>query len=137
MLLSLGFFLAGPTVGLLSDKFQDTRNMVALLGIISAAAIVGINYAPFSLLLLCIFVAGFATMGVLTITLSVPTHHQRLASVAASVVGLISSLGNLTSLIMPAVFGYLIDVTGTFQASLFTIAALVGVTLVVASRMSE
>ena len=137
MLLSLGFFLAGPTVGLLSDKFQDTRNMVALLGIISAAAIVGINYAPFSLLLFCIFVAGFATMGVLTITLSVPTHHQRLAPVAASVVGLISSLGNLTSLIMPAVFGYLIDVTGAFQASLFTIAALVGVTLVVASRMSE
>lgn len=137
VLLPLGFFLAGPTVGLISDRFQNTRAFVALLGIIAAAAIVGINYAPFSLLLPCIFVAGFATMGVLTIILSVPTHHQRLAPVAASVVGLISSLGNLTSLVMPAVFGYLIDVTGTFQASLFTIAALVGIMLVVGSWMSE
>lgn len=136
-LLPLGFFLAGPTVGLLSDRFQNTRAIVALLGIIAALAIIGINYAPFSLLLLCIFVAGFATMGVLTIILSVPTHHQRLAPVAASVVGLISSLGNLTSLFMPVLFGYLIDVTGTFQVSLFTVAAHAGVILIVGSWMSE
>jgi cyanate permease len=38
---------------------------------------------------------------------------------------------------MPVLFGYLIDVTGTFQASMFTIAALVGILLVVGSRMSE
>jgi cyanate permease len=38
---------------------------------------------------------------------------------------------------MPAIFGYLIDVTGTFQASLFTIAALAGIMLFVGSRMSE
>ena len=136
-LLPLGFFLAGPTVGLISDKFRNTRAFVALLGIIAATAIVAINYAPFSLLLPCIFVAGFTTIGALAICLSVPTHHQRLAPTAASVVGIISSLGNLTSLIMPAVFGYLIDLTGTFQASLFTIAAMVGIMLVVGSRMSE
>lgn len=136
-LLPLGFFLAGPTVGLISDRFRNTRAFVAMLGIIAAAAIVGINYAPLPLLLPCIFVAGYATIGVLTICLSVPTHHERLAPVAASVVGIISSLGNLTSLIMPAVFGYLIDVTGTFQASLFTIAAMVGIMLIVGSRMSE
>ncbi len=136
-LLPLGFFLAGPAVGLFSDKFHNTRTTVALLGIVSAAAIVGVNYAPFPLLLLCIFVAGFATMGVLTIILAIPTHHQRLAPFAASVVGLISSLGNLMSLTMPVLFGYLIDVTGTFQASLFTLAALAGVMLIVSSRMSE
>jgi len=136
-LLPLGYFLAGPTVGLISDRFRNTRTVVALLGIIAAMAIVGIHYAPFALLLLCIFVAGFATMGVLTIILSVPTHHPRLAPVAASVVGLVSSLGNLTSLTMPVLFGYLIDVTGTFQASLFTIAALVGILLIIGSRMSE
>jgi cyanate permease len=137
ILLPLGYLLAGPTVGLISDRFQNTRAIVALLGIIAAVAIVSINYAPVSLLLLCVFVAGFSTMGVLTIILSVPTHHPRLASMAASVVGLVSSLGNLMSLTMPVFFGYLIDVTGTFQASLFTIAALVGIMLVIGSRMSE
>ncbi len=136
-LLPLGYLLAAPTIGFVLDRFRNTRAVVALLGIIAAAAIVGINYAPYSLLLLCIFVTGFTTMGVLTIILSVPTHHQRLAPFAASVVGLVSSLGNLVSLVMPAIFGYLIDVTGTFQASLFTIAALAGIMLLVGSRMSE
>ena len=136
-LLPLGYLLAGPTIGFALDRVRNTRTVVALLGIVAAVAIVGINYAPFYLLLLCIFVAGFTTMGVLTIILSVPTHHQRLAPVAASVVGLVSSLGNLTSLTMPVLFGYLIDVTGTFQASLFAIAALVGILLIVGSRMSE
>jgi len=136
-LLSLGFFLAGPTVGLISDRFRNAKAVVALLGIIAGMVIVGINYAPFPLLLPAIFVAGFATIGVLTIILSVPTQHQRLAPAAASVVGIVSSLGNLTSLLMPAVFGYLIDLTGTFQASLFATAAVVVIMFVVGSRMSE
>ncbi len=136
-LLPLGYLLAGPTIGFVLDRVRDTRAVVMLLGIIAAAAIVGINYAPFYLLLLCIFVAGFSTMGVLTIILSVPTHHGRLAPVAASVVGLVTSLGNLISLTMPVLFGYLIDVTGTFQVSMFTLAALVGILLIVGSSMSE
>ncbi len=136
-LLPLGYLLAGPTIGFVLDRVRDTRAVVMLLGIIAAAAIVGINYAPFYLLLLCIFVAGFSTMGVLTIILSVPTHHGRLAPVAASVVGLVTSLGNLISLTMPVLFGYLIDVTGTFQASMFTLAALVGILLIVGSSISE
>ncbi len=137
MLLPLGYLLAAPVVGFVLDRFRSTRAVVALLGIIAAAAIVGINYTPYPLLLLCIFVAGFTTMGVLTIILSVSTHHQRLAPLTASVVGLVSSLGNLVSLVMPAIFGYLVDVTQAFQASLFTIAALAGVMLLVGALMSE
>ena len=136
-LLPLGYLLAAPAVGLVVDRFQNTGVVVALLGIIAAAAIVGINYAPYSLLLLCIFVTGFTTMGVLTIILSIPTHHQRLAPVAASVVGLVTSLGNLVSLVMPAIFGYLIDVTGAFQASLLTVAALAGSMVLIGACMRE
>ena len=136
-LLPLGYLLAAPTVGLVVDRFRNTRAVVALLGITAAAAIVGINYAPYFLLLLCIFVTGFTTMGVLTIILSIPTHHQRLAHIAASVVGLVTSLGNLVSLVMPAIFGYLIDVTGAFQASLLAIAALAGSMVLVGACMRE
>src|SRR4030042_1153953 len=66
-LLPLGFFVAGPTIGLASDRFHDRRMLVAMLGVIAAMSIVGINYSPFPLLLVCLFFAGFSTIGMLTI----------------------------------------------------------------------
>jgi len=35
---------------------------------------------------------------------------------------------------MPVIFGLLIDYTGTFQASVFSVAALAGITFVLGSR---
>lgn len=136
-LLPLGFFLAGPLVGFASDRFRDRRTMVALLGAVAAASIIGANYAPFPLLLLCIFLSGFTIIGVLTITLAVPAEHERLSASVGGVVGLISSLGNVGPLVMPIVFGFLIDVTGTLQASVLSVAALAGVTFILGSRVSE
>ncbi len=136
-LLPLGFFLAGPIIGLISDRFDNKKALVALLGIVAAISIIGINYAPFPLLLLCIFLSGFTTTGVLTISLAVPTQHERLSATAASVVGFISSLGNIGPLGMPVLFGFLRDITGTFHTSIFAVAALAGVTFILGSRMSE
>ena len=136
-LLPLGFFFAGPVIGLVSDRLGDKRVIIALLGIIAAASIVGINYAPFPLLLVCIFLAGFSTIGVVTISLAVPAQHQRLSTATASVVGFISSLGNIGPLILPVLFGFLIDITGTFHASIFIVGAIAGVTFIFGSRMSE
>lgn len=136
-LLPLGFFLAGPAIGLTTDRFGNRKVIIALLGIIAAASIVGINYAHFPLLLLCIFLSGFSTIGVVTISLAVPAQHQRLSSAVASVVGFISSLGNIGPLVMPVLFGFLIDVTGTFHASIFMVGAVAGVTFIFGSRMSE
>lgn len=136
-LLPLGFFLAGPAIGLTTDRFGNRKVIIALLGIIAAASIVGINYAHFPLLLLCIFLSGFSTIGVVTISLAVPAQHQRLSSAVASVVGFISSLGNIGPLVMPVLFGFLIDVTGTFHASIFMVGAVAGITFIFGSRMSE
>lgn len=136
-LLPLGFFVAGPVVGLVSDRIPNKRGVVGLLGVVAAASIVGINYAPFSVLLVCLFFVGFTTTGVTTISLSVPVEHQRLAPVAGSVIGLISSLGNIGPLLMPVLFGFLIDVTGTFHASVFSVAALGGAVFILGSRVSE
>jgi cyanate permease len=136
-LLPLGFFLAGPIIGLTADRFGNRKVIIALLGIIAVISIIGINYAHFPVLLLCIFLSGFTTIGVLTISLAVPAQHQRLSAAAASVVGLTSSLGNIGPLVMPVLFGFLIDVTGTFQVSILTVAALAGVTFILGSRMSE
>ena len=136
-LLPLGFFLAGPIVGFTSDRFHNRKAIVATLGAVAATAILGINYAPFPILLLCIFLSGFTIIGVLTISLAAPAEHERLSASVGGVIGLISSLGNIGPLVMPVVLGFLIDVTGTFQASVVSIAVLTGVTFVVGSRVSE
>ncbi len=136
-LLPLGFFLAGPIIGSVSDRFKDKRNLLALLGAGAAASIIGLNYAPFPILLLCLFLSGFTITGVLTITLAIPVEHERLSPYAGSVVGLISSLGNIGPLTMPVIFGLLIDVTGTFHASIFAVAALAGITFTLGSRVKS
>ena len=66
-----------------------------------------------------------------------PVEHERLRPYAGSVGGLISSLGNIGPLIVPVIFGLLIDITGTFYASIFTVAALAGVTFTVGSRIKD
>lgn len=137
VLLPLGFFLAGPIVGFTSDRFHDRRTMVALLGAVATASIVGINYAPAPLLFLCIFLSGFAIIGVVTISLAVPVEHERLSASAGAVVGLISSLGNIGPFVMPMVFGFLIDVTGTFRVSLLFVAVIAGATFILGSRVRE
>jgi len=135
--LPLGFFLAGPIVGFASDRFHDRKPMIGLLGVIAAISIIGLNYAPFPLLLLCLFLSGFTTIGVLTISLAVPAEHRRLSASVGGVVGLTSSLGNIGPVVMPVLFGFLIDVTGTFQASVLCVAVLAGATFILGSRVSE
>jgi cyanate permease len=136
-LLPLGFFLAGPVVGFLSDRLWDKRKILAILGAVSCASVIGINYVPFLFLLLCIFLAGFTITGVFTFALSSPAEHSHLASSIGGVVGLISSLGNTGPLLMPVVFGYLIDVTGTFYTSMFAVAALSCVTLILSASVHK
>jgi nitrate/nitrite transporter NarK len=67
-------------------------------------------------------------MGVLTITLAVPANEERFSSSIGTVIGFISSLGNIGPLVMPVVFGWLIDLTGTFRASVFFVALIAGAT---------
>jgi len=134
-LLPLGFFLAGPIIGSISDRFTNKRTLLALLGVGAAFSIIGLNYAPFPLFLLCLFLSGFTITGVLTITLAIPVEHERLSPYAGSVVGLISSLSNIGPMAMPVLFGLLIDVTGTFHASIFAVAALAGITFILGSRI--
>jgi cyanate permease len=122
---------------LASDRFRNRKVIVGLLGAVAATSIMAIDYAPFPLLLLCLFLSGFSVIGVLTITLAVPAEHERLSASLGSVVGLISSVGNVGPAVMPVVFGLLMDVTGTSHASLLSVAALAGVTFILGSRVSE
>ena len=127
-LLPLGFFFAGPVVGWISDRLKDRKKLVFLLGLFSAGSNAGINFTPLPYLPVCIFLAGFSTMGVLTLTLALPAEIERFSSSVGTVIGLVSSLGNMGPLIMPVVFGWLIDLTRTFQVSVFFVALVAGAT---------
>lgn len=136
-LLPLGFFLAGPVVGFTSDRLGNKKVLIAILGIGATAAIISINYFPFPLLLLSIFFSGFMIIGVFTISMAIPVQHQRLSAATASVVGFVSSLSNIGPLIMSVLFGYLIDITGTFHVSVLTVAALAGIAFFLGSIIKE
>jgi cyanate permease len=133
--LPFGFLAAGPVIGFLSDKFQKRRAILVLLGVGASISIIGISYAPVAVLLLCVFLSGFTIVGVFTLTLSAPAEDERLSASVGGVVGFVSSLGNVGPLVMPVVFGVLIDMTGTVQPSLVFLAALAGITFIVGSRV--
>jgi len=135
--LPLGFFLAGPVTGLALDRFQNRKILMAVLGVATAMSITGINYVQFPLLLPCVFVSGFTCIGALTVSLTMPAKHERLSASIGSVVGLASALGNVGPLTMPVLFGFLIDVTTTFQMSVLSVALLASVTFILGSTVSE
>ncbi len=134
-LLPAGFFASGPVIGLILDRFSSRRNLVALLGIVATAAILGIISGPQSLLVLCLFTAGFATTGVTVVSLTMPVEHERLAPYAGTVVGFVSSASNVGPLLLPVLFGYLIDVTAFYSASIVAVAVLAVIAFIVCSRL--
>jgi len=133
-LLPVGFFLAGPAVGIIADRFPSRRALVALLGAIAVISVASITFAPLPLLLPSLILAGFATTGCLVISLTVPVEHERLSPYAGTVVGLISSLGNVGPLAMPVLFGFLIDFTGMYYASMASVAIVAAIAFIGGSR---
>ncbi len=133
--LPAGFFAAGPVTGLLLDRFRNRRTLVLLLGVAAAAAIALTISAPLPLLLVCFFAIGFTTTGVSVVSLTMPVEEKRLSPYAGTVVGFVTSVSNVGPLAVPVVFGYLIDVTGYYAASLAAVAALAVVIFVGCSRL--
>ncbi len=133
--LPVGFFAAGPVMGLLLDRFRSRSTLIALLGVVTAASVALMVSNSVPLLVLCFFVAGFTTTGVSVASLAMPVEEERLSPYAGTVAGFITSVSNVGPLAVPVVFGYLIDVTGFYSASLFTVAALGLVLFVGCSRL--
>ncbi|MEM1587513.1 MAG: MFS transporter [Candidatus Bathyarchaeia archaeon] len=133
--LSLGFFLAGPIIGFILDKIKNRKLLIAFLGLISFASIVTLLYAPLPILGVCLFLAGFTSISMLTISLTIPPKDEELSIYAGSVTGFTSSLGNIGPFAMPIIFGLLIDVTRSFQYSILAVALLAGVTFTLGAKV--
>jgi len=133
--LPAGFFASGPVTGMLLDRFRSRRTLIVLLGVAAAAAIALTISAPLPLLLLCFFAVGFTTTGISVTSLTMPVEEKRLSPYAGTVVGFVTSVSNVGPLAVPVLFGYLIDVTGCYAASLAAVAALAVVIFVGCSRL--
>ncbi|MEM2842388.1 MAG: MFS transporter [Candidatus Bathyarchaeia archaeon] len=132
--LPLGFLLAGPITGFILDKIKNRKLLIAFLGLTSFASIITLLHAPLPILSLCLFLAGFTSISMLTISLTIPPEDKELSIYAGSVIGVTSSLGNIGPFAMPVIFGLLIDVTRSFQYSILAVAFLAGVTFTLGSK---
>ncbi|MEM2311850.1 MAG: MFS transporter [Candidatus Nezhaarchaeales archaeon] len=121
LLLPLGFLVAGPIVGILSDRVGKRRLIMAILGLICGLMVLLIGVTVGLTLYVAIFLVGFCSIGVLTLVLAIPTRLEE-GRITASVVGLMSSVGNIGTIAMPVLMGYVKDVTGSFLPALALLA---------------
>jgi len=136
-MLPLGFLLAGPMVGTLSDKLGLRRPFLWILGLVSGPTILAIALFSGAPLWVTIFVAGFCTAGIVTLVLVIPTELPEVARLVASSVGLISSLGNIGPFLFPIAVGYLKDTTGSFLPAITMLAIIAEITLILGLFMRE
>jgi len=136
-LLPAGFLVAGPVTGLLLDRFPSRRMLVALLGVAAAACTALLISNSLPLLLVCLFVVGFTTTGVSVTSLTMPVERRELSPYAGTVVGFVTSASNVGPLVVPVVFGYLIDVTAYYAASLAFVAAMALVLFLACVRLMK
>jgi len=136
-LLPAGFLVAGPVTGLMLDRFPNRRMLVTLLGVAAAASIALIITTSLPLLLFCLFAVGFTTTGISVTSLTMPVERKELSPYAGTVVGFVTSASNVGPLVVPVVFGYLIDMTGFYSASIAAVAALGLVIFLGCSRLMK
>lgn len=136
-MLPLGFLVTSTTTGVLSDWAGLRKPFLWILGLISGPAILAIEKSQGGLLWGTVFVSGFCTMGVLTLVLMILAELPEIARFMASASGWISSLANIGTLIMPAVVGYVKDVTGSFLLGFIMIAVIAETTLVLGLVIKE
>lgn len=112
-MLPLGFLLAGPIIGVLSDRLGSRRPFILIFGLIGGPIILSMALVSGASLWIMSFLTGFSVTGVLTLVLTIPAEHPRTSEHIGSSMGLISSLGNLGPLLMPVAVGHIIDVSNS------------------------
>jgi MFS family permease len=136
-MLPLGFLLASFGVGSLSDKIGLRKPFILLLGLASGPVIYAIGVLHGPALWIAAFLSGFCIIGVLAVLLAIPVEHPLMANNVGSAVALITSFGNIGSLVMATLVGYLRDVTGSFLWGIVILAILGESMLIIGLPLTE
>jgi len=121
-MLPVGFLVSAIVVGTFSDKLGLRKPFVLLMGFVSGPVLylAGTMLGPATYV--TAFLVGLCTVGVLTLVLAVPVEMPRLSPFLSSAFGVVSSVGNVGSFLLPILVGQLRDVSGTFLLSMVVLA---------------
>ena len=122
LMLPLGFLISAITVGAFSDKLGLRKPFVLLMGVVSGPVLYLAGTMFGTAAYFVAFLVGLCTVGVLTLVLAVPVEMPRLSPFLSSAFGVVSSVGNLGSFLLPTLVGQLRDVSGTFLLSMVVLA---------------
>ncbi|MFQ6073631.1 MAG: nitrate/nitrite transporter [Candidatus Bathyarchaeia archaeon] len=136
-MLPFGFLVASLTVGTLSDRAGLRKPFLLVLGLVTGPAIYAVGTAPGPAEWMFAFIIGFSTIGVLTLVLTIPLELAPTSPRVASAVGLISSIGNIGSFLIPTVVGQIRDLTGSFTLAILLLAVIGEFTLVLSLLVVE
>ncbi len=136
-LLPLGFLVAGLSVGPASDRLGLRKPFLVGLSSICGIFVMLVYFAEGSLSWGSMFIVGIATIGQLTIILTVPAEMPKFSGRVASVAGLVTSVGNLGSFAFPPIVGYILDSTGSFLYAFIILAAFSEIALILSLMMTE
>jgi cyanate permease len=121
-MLPAGFLFSALAVSALSDKLQVRKPFVLVMGLVSGPVLFLTGIVTGAALSAVAFLVGFCTVGVLTLVLAVPVEMPSLSHSLSSVMGIVTSFGNLGSFLLPTLVGQLRDVSGTFLLSMLVLA---------------
>jgi cyanate permease len=121
-MLPLGFLFSAIAVSAFSDKVGLRKPFILLMGAVSGPVLYLAGTVPGSVAYVMAFLVGLCTVGVLTLVLAVPVEMPRLSPFLSSALGVISSVGNAGSFLLPTLVGQIRDVSGTFLLSMLVLA---------------
>ncbi len=121
-MLPAGFLFSTLVVGAFSDKLGLRKPFVLFMGAASGPAVFLTGILVGAPVYVTAFSSGLFTVGVLTLILAIPVESTRLSRSLSSTLGIVASLGNLGSFILPTIVGQLRDMSGTFLLSMLLLA---------------
>jgi len=136
-MLPLGFLFASFAVGSLSDKVGLRKPFILVLGLVSGPAIYAAGTLSGPAVGFFAFVIGLCAIGVLTLVLTIPVELPQTSMHVGSAVGVISSIGNVGSFLMPTIVGQIRDMTGSFLWSIIILAVLGELMLILGLPITE
>ena len=121
-MLPAGFLFSTIVVGAFSDRLGLRKPFVLVMGAASGPVVFLTGFTAGLPVYAMAFLAGLFTVGVLTIILAIPVETPILSHSLSSVLGIVASLGNLGSFVLPTLVGKLRDVSGTFLLPILVLA---------------